>query len=605
MMPVTTISCAPPGVFIHGEISAEGTDVVMLPTGPPDGIVRAGAQIQLITPATRPSDPPGALLMPLSWPGVVQVAFTYGTAWRPGPVLTEWIKAELLARTEWADRELPYVPPAGLTAYPWQQDGARMVLAHGVFFEDDPGTGKTITALLGLANREAAGTPVRPIVAVVPASTVDQWVEAAQAWCPHWRSVAWRGTPAQRVALAGTADFYVTSYELCGRDAGADAEATGKAPLLAVAPRSVIADEAHFIKNTNALRSTATRRLARTAEVFLPLSGTPITHDASDMFNALGALEPAAFPNFDRYDARYIQRITDKEGRQVVTLNQFREPEFRTALMGRTRRIAKADALPFLPPKVYTVRTVVLPPKWRRAYDDIQAKMLADLPESGQLRVPDMLAQITRLSQLASSAADVESHWEVDETTGEAKERQTVTLRAPSWKVDALLEVMAERRGHPLVCFAVSRQLINIAGLAASEAGFRVGYIVGGQTPSVRTAQRESFQRGELDVICVTVDSGGTGLNLMTGDCAVFLQRPWSIVGALQAEDRIHRIGSEQHQQIDIIDIIAENTIDTRVRSVLRGKAGNLAELLLDRRIATQLLGGGSITRIKAKKAIA
>ena len=86
--------------------------------------------------------------------------------------------------------------------------------------------------------------------------------------------------------------------------------------------------------------------------------------------------------------------------------------------------------------------------------------------------------------------------------------------------------------------------------------------------------------------------AGGVGLTLTAARTVVFLQRPWSLVEASQAEDRCHRIGSEQHDSIEIIDVVAADTIDSRVRAVLTAKAGQLADLLQDPRIVTQLLGG-------------
>ena len=66
---------------------------------------------------------------------------------------------------------------------------------------------------------------------------------------------------------------------------------------------------------------------------------------------------------------------------------------------------------------------------------------------------------------------------------------------------------------------------------------------------------------------------------------------PLGVVDASQAEDRAHRIGSEQHDSIEIVDIIASDTVDSQVREVLRGKAAALAELLADPRIAHRCLG--------------
>jgi SNF2 family DNA or RNA helicase len=174
-----------------------------------------------------------------------------------------------------------------------------------------------------------------------------------------------------------------------------------------------------------------------------------------------------------------------------------------------------------------------------------------------------------------------------------------VTLKAPSWKVDALLEVLDERE-DPCVVFAPSRQLIMLAGDAIAKTGRRVGYIVGEQTPKQRTAMIDSFQAGQLDVICATTQAGGVGITLTAGRTVIFLQRPWSIVESLQAEDRCHRIGSERYDSIEIVDIVAASTIDTRVREVLREKAGALADLVQDRRIVTEILGGKNVQRVQA-----
>ena len=254
-----------------------------------------------------------------------------------------------------------------------------------------------------------------------------------------------------------------------------------------------------------------------------------------------------------------------------------------------------------LPPKVYSVRTVDLPPAWRKVYDDLEGQMLAQLPDGGELSVMTVLAQLTRLSQLASAAADIEVTTETVEVDGLLEERQhtKVHLKAPSWKVDELLEVMAERPGQPIVAFAPSRQLMMLAGAAAKGEGYRVGYVVGGQTAKERTANVDAFQGKELDLCCVTTGAGGVGLTLTAARTAAFLQRPWSLVEALQSEDRLHRIGAECHDSIEIVDIVAKNTIDSRVRTILRERAGALSELVQDPRIVAELLGGASVHKMR------
>jgi SNF2 family DNA or RNA helicase len=283
----------------------------------------------------------------------------------------------------------------------------------------------------------------------------------------------------------------------------------------------------------------------------------------------------------------------------VLGLNTDAEPEFRATLHGQHRRVAKADVLQQLPPKVYSVRNVELPETWRKAYDQMEADMIATLPDGEELSVMSVLAQLTRLSQLASAAADVTTVTEQG-ADGEDHDHVQVRLKAPSWKVDALLEVLAERPDEQVVAFAPSRQLMMLAGQQAEAAGYQVGYVVGGQSMKERTETVEAFQKGKLGLLCATTAAGGVGLTLTAARTVVFLQRPWSLVDATQAEDRCHRIGSEIHDSIEVIDIVATNTIDARVRGVLYDKAGQLADLLQDKRIVTQLLGGLSTRKAAA-----
>ena len=103
----------------------------------------------------------------------------------------------------------------------------------------------------------------------------------------------------------------------------------------------------------------------------------------------------------------------------------------------------------------------------------------------------------------------------------------------------------------------------------------------------------DDFQAGKLDLLCATTEAGGTGITLTAAGTVVFLQRPWRFDTAIQAEDRAHRIGSEIHSQgVEIIDVVARNTVDSRVRERLKIKGASLSELVRDPRVVEGLFGG-------------
>lgn len=591
-------------LVIYGELTEDASQIVVMANGPEHEVAFAARHLELLTPNFKQSTPPGALVVPATWPVVVQLSRTFHQHWRTGPRLTAWLTGQLADRMSPVPTQLSFALPPGLIPRDYQIAGAHLIARLPSLIWDEPGTGKTITAILGLRERHHAGEKALPALVVAPASVVDSWVREIGKWAPHWKVLAWRGAPTARAGLIGKADIYVASYDIVRRDAAGTVLRDN--PLMKLRPATVIADEAHKIKNHHTAQSKAVVRVAKGAH-FIPMSGTPITHHPADLWPALNALVPGAWPSRERWVSRYCLSIPADYGESILGLNPSVEDEFRTVLLGQSRRVAKADVLTQLPPKVYSVREVELPGQFRRAYDEFESQMLTELPEDGgELSVMDVLSKINFLQKMACGAADVEYEREmvIDKDTGEEYEKihTHVYPKLPSWKIDAMLELLEEREGQQTVVTSPSKRIIDLAGAAAAKAGWRVGYVVGGQNPRERTAAIDAFQGGELDQIYVTSGAGGVGITLTAASGLIFIQRPYAYVEASQMEDRCHRIGSEIHDSIDVIDIIAKNTIDTRIRSVLRERAGQLSDLVKDARIAAEVLGGASVTKINSRR---
>lgn len=601
---------------VFGEITAEGKTLLLIGQGDAYAMDQAASLLQNITPLVSDSaktlGAPGGLTCALTWPAVIQLQATFGKQWHAGPNLTAWIEEQIQRRTV-QQPELWVKPPPGRVPRSYQTAAAAMMREVGsVLLFDDMGTGKSVSTVLGLVERAAQRHPVLPIVVVAPASVVDPWVEHFRDWAPFWRVIAWRGSPERRRKLMGTADIYVCSYGTAVRDAPGQRDKYGKQiksrPLLELNPCALVADELHKIKGQATAQSHAVRRIAEQMHqrggMFVGLSGTPITHSPGDAWPGLYCLEPEANPSKERWVMRYCHYQREEYSVTALGFDQNREQEFRLTILGQNRRVSKADVLTELPPKIYTTRYVEIPPRYRVAYDQMAEDMLAQLPDTGEeLAVFAILDQFNRLGAMASASGTVRySEEEVfNNETGEyeTKKHTHLDLCRPSWKVDELMEIMAERPGRPIVCFAHSKQLVVMAGEQATEEGYRVGYIVGGQSAKERTRNIKAFQDGELDLICVTTEAGGVGITLTRSDCAVFLQRPWGLVPATQSEDRLHRIGAERHESIEIIDVVAKNTIDSRVRSVLKQRAGQLSDFVADPRIVAEILGGAEVRQLR------
>lgn len=587
------------GAHVFGGVTPEGDQLILMAQGSGPEVRFAAEQLNALTPKFTRSDPPGALLCPLSWPIVVQVANTYPGRWHPTPQLAAWLREE---------GERRFSPmTGGLSAYsgsrvpyPHQVSGALGIARHGrALLWDDPGTGKTMSAVLGLLERAAAGHEVLPIVVVCPRSVLRGWAEEFTRCAPGWRVKLWHGEG--RRELAHTADVYVTTYGTLIRDAAAqnDRRPGYSQALLKLKPTSLVLDEFHLTKNAAAKQSRAATRLGRKVAQFIGLSGTPITHHPADQWPALDLLEPGAWPSLERWRARYCLVVVG-EREEVIGLHPGTANEYREVLLGRTRRVAKQDVLKDLPPKIYSVRKIEMPDRYRKIYREMANQMLTEVDDGSELSVMDAIVLVNRLSALACAAGEVELVPKLDaagapvinELTGEPMTTQRLHLRNPSWKVDTLLEILDERPGRQTLAFTDSRELANLAIESAGKAGHRVGCVLGGQSKGQRDANIAAFQAGERDLMVLTLKAGGVGITLTAADTVVFLQRPYSIVESIQAEDRAHRIGSERHESIEIIDVRSIGTVDVEIPHVLADKAGQLSDVVGDPRILRQLFGG-------------
>jgi hypothetical protein len=177
-------------VAIHGELTEAGDRIVLIAGGPVEDVAYAAKQLGALTPLIKASNPKGALLLPATWPAVVQLSATYGAAWRPGPRLLGWIREQAALRT------------SALAGHPHRADPRRADAAAV------PGRGRphdrphrarpdhrrarhrqdhhhdARAAAARLRRRRGRELPY-PILVVAPASVVDPWVEAYRQWAPY------------------------------------------------------------------------------------------------------------------------------------------------------------------------------------------------------------------------------------------------------------------------------------------------------------------------------------------------------------------------------------------------------------------------------------
>lgn len=547
-----------------------------------------------LVPGAKWREADGRWELPLTWAACKQLRSIFGDKLEVDDSLIDWASTELHSRIEpcMILRDLLELkdPDVNPSLYPYQVAGAAFLVAAGrAILSDPPGAGKTAQAITAAKTLDAL-----PALVVAPKSTLVSWGREIERWWPGAPVYIVDGTAAKRRDLILKAlkipGWVIMNWEAVrlssrlapyGSTRLSQQERTPK-ELNEVPFQLVIADEAHRLQKPQSKQTRAVWMVGDRARYRWALSGTPLTNQIDTLWSILRFLDRDEWPSRVAYIDRYAmtRKVPWGSGSQVIGLNAANEDEFQEIFQPRFRRMPKEIILPQLPPIQRTRRYLDMDPKQARGYEQMAERMVA-MTDSGEMLIADNPAvQTLRMVQFSSSAVDIVG--------------DQARLTEPSNKIDALMDDLPDllEAGESVAVFAVSRQLIEMAEARLAKAKIDYSVIKGDQTTAFRQAQLDEFQAGLVKVILVVLTAGGVGITLTTARIAIFLQRAWSFVDNNQAEGRLHRIGSERHESIQIIDYLTPGTVDETVIQVAEGKEVHLQEIVRDREAIKRLLHG-------------
>lgn len=520
---------------------------------------------------------------------------------------TEFIDPALKLRLELDDEAMGNFEPR---LFDFQRGGAAFLAHVGkALLGDEMGSGKTvqtIVALRWLHENDEQNAGSLPILVIAPNAMKRTWQREFATWWPECRVDVIHGGAAQRrkvfdAARAGDLDVVVMHWDVArlhsrlapyGSIRLEDKHKEAK-ELNLIPWKSIIMDEAHKLKNPKAQQTRAVWAVCRqdSVQYKYALTGTPIANAPHDMWAILNALDEKEFPSKTRYVDRYcLQSWNAFGGLDIIGLRPDTADEFYAVVDPRFRRMPKKLVLSHLPPITRDTRFIEMSPKQRKAYQDMADTMVTRFENGDTVITTNPIAQLTRCVQFSSAYAELNEEGEV-------------RLTEPSNKVDALVELLSDLDpSEGVVVFAQSRQLIELAAARLEKEKVSYSLLVGGQNDLERQHGIDTFQNGDVQVILCTVAAGGVGVTLTRARICVFLQRDFSLVNNVQAEARVHRIGSEHHENVLIIDFVSEETVDERIIEVIVTKQERLEEVVRDKSTLASLLSVGSKKSKKKKR---
>lgn len=426
----------------------------------------------------------------------------------------------------------------------------------------------------------------KPAVVVCPALLKVNWAREIAKWLPDLTVAAISGI-SEPGPEEKEADVVVVNYDILHSHVEWMSRRGNK---------TVVADEAHYLKNLSIRWNKSQRRhepgkgSPRRAEAFYELqqgvqrliflTGTPILNRAKEIFPLLHMLNPKEWGFGHKFCIRYCAGHYEFLGRRRIFSCDGRSnmDELHARISGKYMvRHTKEAELKNLPAKTRGSMTVSLSKHYSRTYRKARNDFLTWLMENtgdeeavGRALQAEALVKLNKLRSI-SAAGKAEA--------------------AVQYIVDHF-----ESTGRPLVVMGVHRDAfrliregldsVNEAVRKAKSKGkmppiarqIRHGMVVGGQSATARQEAIDAFQNeGTLDVLLYSIPIA-TGTTLTRASEVLFIERMWRPADQLQAEDRVHRIGQEQKVSITYLD--AEGTIDLKLAQLLMEKAETAAAVI-------------------------
>lgn len=368
-----------------------------------------------------------------------------------------------------------------------------------------PGTGKTLVAIRAVVECHQWSLPA---VVIAPASVTRNWAREIRKWAPGVKTVLIDDMDSPIPKQESPHTIYIISWALL--DARAD-------DLLRYGVKTVIADECHYAKNPDAIRSQGLNYLVNRAKGVLLLSGTPIVNTHSELAvlkMLLGTEEPPM-----------IRRLLE-------------------------------DVAPDIPQKKRAYVYVRLRPEQQAEYDKADKEFEDWLRKQKEKLVGEGMADAEVERVLAAEAMAKIGY--LRRMVGEFK-----AVAAADWVARAV------RVGEPVVVFVEHQACLRKLSKALRKQRIRHGIIEGSTSAKKRQEMVDLFQKHEFPVFIGT-KAAKEGITLTAARHLLFVERFFTSAEEEQAEDRIRRIG--QTHETTIWFLHAANTVDDRIDAIVKQK---------------------------------
>ncbi len=396
-----------------------------------------------------------------------------------------------------------YTDALKATLRSYQEFGVRYILRQGnVLLGDEMGLGKTVQAIAVMVSLHATGAT--HFMVVCPASVLVNWAREIRQFSELEVTVVEGGDYVALRRWENRGGVAVTTYESISRFS---------------LPQEfgftlLIADEAHYVKNPEAMRTRSLMILMRKAQRSLFMTGTPLENRVDEMCFIIGCLRPDVAGEI-------------REMKYISSAPQFRE-KLAPVYLRRTRE----NVLSELPELIEKEQWVEMTSEEWKSY------MLSVAAEN-----------FMAMRQVS---------WDIPDPANSSKAKRLLELCRE-----------AEEDGRKIIVFSFFRETIRAVRQVLGNKALEP---ITGSVSAVRRQEivDEFSLAGDGTVLICQVQAGGTGLNIQAASVIIFCEPQIKPSMENQAISRAYRMG--QVRSVMVHRLLCDNTVDERILELLREK---------------------------------
>ncbi|CAL6106945.1 DNA-dependent_ATPase [Hexamita inflata] len=422
---------------------------------------------------------------------------------------------------------------------------------------DEMGLGKTIQTLALLtAVYENFGIKGRHLI-VVPKSTLPQWQQEQQKWCPFFNLLVIIGEREERESLMELLkdkmfNIVLTTYDIINIEFRKFQQQQFE---------YLIMDEGHKLKSQDTIICQNIKHLKTQHKLLL--TGTPIQNDLNELWSLLNVLMPYIFDNPEEFVQVLQQDQNVEKLQEILTL----------FILRREKKDVET-----LPPKYEYLIKCPMTMLQKRLYKGILLKDSSALREAvqsknadvGKTSLTNILMQLRKVADHPYLLKGVEPEPYIDGDHLINVCGKMVVLQKLISKIKG--------RGEKMLIFCQMTSMLNIIEDYLLYTHTSYVRIDGSTDLDDRANNMKHFMKSDsgITAFLLSTRAGSLGLNLTAANHVVIFQQDFNPQVDLQAVGRAYRL--LQKNNVFVYRLLSENSVDVRIyeRSILKLKLDEL-----------------------------